>query len=92
MKRIRALAEVRQTYRAAQAAEEFAQTQLVSARTAHERAVNSRENARAHTARVREELRLIEEAMGGEESQGEDAEDAEPRQEEREDEGQGDEQ
>jgi len=30
---------------------------------------------------------LIEEAMGGEESQSEDAEDAEPRQEEREDEG-----
>jgi len=88
----RALAEVRTTLRQAQAMEELALAHLVSARTQHERAVNSRENARAHTARVREELRLIEEAMGGEESQGEDAEDAEPRQEEREDEGQGDEQ
>ncbi|KAI4906088.1 hypothetical protein J4E90_010936 [Alternaria incomplexa] len=88
----RALAEVRTTLRQAQAMEELALAHLVSARTQHERAVNSRANARAHTARVREELRLIEEAMGGEESQGEDAEDAEPRQEEREDEGQGDEQ
>jgi len=88
----RALAEVQTSLRQAQAMEELAQAHLVSARTQHERAVNSRANARAHTARVREELRLIEEAMGGEESQSEDAEDAEPRQEEHEGEGQGDEQ
>ncbi|KAI4680791.1 hypothetical protein J4E81_009975 [Alternaria sp. BMP 2799] len=88
----RALAEVRTTLRQAEATEELALAHLVSARTQHERAVNSRANARAHTARVREELRLIEEAMGGEKSQSEGADDAEPRQEEREDEGQGDEQ
>ncbi|KAI4620376.1 hypothetical protein J4E80_004902 [Alternaria sp. BMP 0032] len=90
--RRRALAEVRTTLRQAEAMEELAHAHLVSARTQHERAVNSRENARAHTARVREELRLIELAMGGEGSQGEDAGDTELGQEEREDEGQEDDQ
>ncbi|KAH6865450.1 hypothetical protein BKA58DRAFT_461278 [Alternaria rosae] len=81
------LADARRTLREAQAMEEFAEAQVVSTRTAHERAVSWRENARTHATRVREELRLIEEVMGGEESQSEDAEDAEPRRDEREDEG-----